>query len=156
MIQTFVFIFYLAVNLVPANTNKFLLEMQSPKDNETKLILDFVRVKDGWSVSPRSKSQEVVTFHFDKDQVFYAKEKGDGKTDKVSLLKGMNIKPNHKKWKKVTKIVFAQKVKEGEKDAAQLIFNIKKDGAKKRIIEIDKTAAPDEMRSMPAMNLSWK
>lgn len=155
MVQTFVFIFYVVVNLVPANTNQFLLEMQSPKDNETNLKLDFVRKKDKWTVAPRSEPQEVVTFYFDKDWVFYAKEREDGKTDKVTLLQEMNIKPNHKKWKKVTKVVFAQKLKEAEKEGEELIFNIKKDGAKKRIIEIDKTA-PAGMGSLPAMHLSWK
>jgi hypothetical protein len=66
----------------------------------------------------------------------------------------LNITPNHKKWKKVTKVEFKPK-KQGEAPD-KLVFAISKKGKKKRVISLDKDSAPEMSKMVPKMEVSWK
>ncbi|WP_045113017.1 hypothetical protein [Microscilla marina] len=155
MIQIFVFIFYMALNLVPAKTTQFKMEMHNPDNDKEVVVLEFKQQKDQWAVVPSHKPDDVLFFRFDKQQHCYVKDGIKGKEEKVDLLNKMHIVPNHKKWKKVTKVVFDLK-KEQEGSPRHLVFMVAKDGKKKRIISIDKKAVPDMSKAMPEMHLTWK
>lgn len=152
MVQTFVFIFYMALNIVPSKTTQFNIEMHNPKDAKEVVVLDFKKQKDYWTVGPKDKPKDRLLFRFDKDNVCYIKETETGKEEKVKLLSETEITPNHKKWKKVTKIEF----KSREKASRTLIFNITKKGKKGRVIALDKSMKPEMSRMMPKMEISWK
>jgi hypothetical protein len=154
MVQTFVFIFYLALNVVPANTTQFNIEMHNPSNDQEVVVLDFKRQNDQWTVVPSHKPKETLFFHFDKDNVCYIKDGEQGKEDRVDLLTKLNITPNHKKWKKVTKVEFKPK-KQGEAPD-KLVFAISKKGKKKRVISLDKDSAPEMSKMVPKMEVSWK
>ena len=154
MVQTFVFIFYMALNVVPANTTQFNIEMQNPKNEQEVFVLDFKQQKDGWVVVPSHKPKETLFFHFDKNNVCYTQYGEQGKEERVDLLTKMNITPNHKKWKKVTKVEFKPK-KQGEAPE-KLVFMISKTGKKKRAISLDKDTPSAISSTMPKIEVSWK
>lgn len=154
MQTTFVFIFYIILNLVPANVDKFQVEGQEPGKDE-KVTLYFERQAKEWKVIANTGKKESVFLRLDgKD--FYLKEENKN-PQKVDLLNKMNIETNHKKWGKVTKVIFEAKEKTSpDNEEHRLIFNIKKDGKKKRIIDFDRKDNPEYGKYMPVLYMSWK
>lgn len=153
MIQTFVFIFYMAVSIVPAKNTQFQMKMYNPENDKETVILDFKRDKDQWSVVPNHTPNDVLYFRFNK-QYCYIKEGAKGKEKEVDLLTKMEIKANHKKWGKVSQVEFRPKEKEGKVN--NIVFDIEKKGKKKRMISLNGKTSPNMSVRMPKIHLSWK
>ena len=155
--MTFVFVFYMATNMVPANSDQFKIEIHNPKNTTETVTLDFTRDQaKRWKVVPSHKPKEVLHFKFDKQANVTIQDKSaEEKT--YPLLREMEIKKDHKKWKKVTKVTFKKKAedKEGKEKATYIAFTIEKSGKTKRTIQLDTTQKSPVM-DFPAMTVIWK
>lgn len=153
--MTFVFIFYMATNMVPGNVDKFKVEAQNPDDKTDTIILDFNRNKDGrWKVVPRNKKDDVMLFKFDKQGNFMMQNGTEGKENTYPLLSKLKMEKNHKKWRKVTQVTFKDAKSDGA-DGKKVVFNIVKKGKSKRTIKVDESQSPD-IGAIPEMTVIWK
>jgi len=155
MMMTFVFIFYMATNIVPANVDQFKIEAQNPDDKTDTIILDFNREKTGkWKVAPRHKSDDVMFFKFDDNANFTMQDGLKGQEKTYPLLQKMSIEKNHKKWKKVTSVTFKNTEKD-KKGLKSLIFDIQKSGKSQRTITVDSDKSTD-VGALPTMTVIWE
>ncbi len=153
MMTTFIFVFYMATNIIPANVDHFKIEAQNPDDKADMIILDFNRDNTGrWKVVPRHKADDVMFFKFDEQANLTIQDGLKGKEKTYPLLEKMSVEKNHRKWKKVTNVSFKTKEKTG---LGSLVFNIKKSGKRQRTVQVDAEKSP-QLGSLPAMIITWE
>lgn len=149
----FEFMFYIMINLVPGKVDQF----QATFDKEgQEVVMNFVRLPaNHWKLTAgiegRTKS-ETAEFWFDDDLANYYKKDRVG-IKKIPFARKVDIKRNHKKWRKVSNIRYIAKYAD-ETPKPSVAFEIKKKTKKKyRIKPIGKDA---ESRSFPDVQIMWK
>ncbi|OJJ18714.1 hypothetical protein BKI52_24225 [marine bacterium AO1-C] len=155
MMMTFVFIFYMATNMVPANVDQFKIEAQNPSDKTDTIILNFDRDKTGrWKVVPNHKPDDIMFFKFDDQSNFIMQDGQEGKEKTYPLLQKMSVEKNHKKWKKATSVTF-KNIEKDKKGLKGLVFDIQKSGKRKRTITMD-TDKNKDIGELPTMTVIWE
>ncbi|EAY31181.1 hypothetical protein [Microscilla marina] len=155
MVKTFVLIFYMALNIVPSRVKQFKIEVKNPANQIEKIQLNFTRNKKQWQVIASHKPQDTLYFRFDKARYCYIREGSNGKESKADLLTKVEIKRNHRRWRKVSRVEFVPKQGKYNDRKSGLVFAISRKKRRKKLIEVDRTSAPEMSKAMPDMLLSW-
>jgi hypothetical protein len=99
--------------------------------------------------------QDTLYLHFDKAGYCYIQEGANGKKTKADLLTKVNVKRNRRRWRRASKVSFIPKQGKYNDRKSALVFAITRKKRRKRLIEVDRTKAPEMSKSMPDMLLSW-
>ena len=158
MQMTFVFIFYIAFNLVPGKVDQFQIEAQHPEKENERLTLFFAREAKEWKITTNTGKKESAFLRFEGSTFYMREGEGDGKKpQKIDLLSKMAVVTDHKKWRKVTKVTFKGKEDKGNNPKGKsLTFHVVKKGKKKRTIKLDRTNNPGLGEGIPIMHINWK
>lgn len=150
--MVFVIFFYIATNIIPANTEEFSLATHSLKKQSQKLTLKVTKQPETWwKAVPKESPESPLHFRFGKDQNFYAYEGNKANTETIPFGKAVKIKQNRKKWKKATEVLIKSlNTKES------ITLKIEKTGKKQRVIKvIDIKNSQFKEKEMLNMHLSW-
>jgi len=153
--MAYIIIFYLATNVIPVNVDQFSINMTNLKDNSENLTLNLTKQKDNWwRAKALQHPDEPLNFRFDEnlDCHFYDRDRVAQK-DIIPLGNLMEIKKDHKKWKKASQVTLESRKKYQGKSKT-LVFNIQKTGKQKRKIQLNAAKSSID-RKLPAIQVNW-
>ena len=149
----FELMFYIMINLVPGKVDHF--EATFDQDGFS-FVMNFDRLPDNhWKMAIRNKAysrKDSAEFWFDQDLANYYKKDGAG-TKKIPFARKLDIKRNHKKWRKVTNVKYIVKYAD-ETPKPSVAFEIKKEAKRKYMIKPIGNGA--EAKSFPELRMFWE